>query len=652
MTLHPPKPALTVRIGVVGHRWDRLVPDDGRAPADRLAEAAGLEGRLTTPTTAVLAQVAARVRAIAADPACGYAQGAPGRIAVISGLAEGADRIAARAALDLGLELWSVLPFEAAVYRRDFDGQWAAPLWSRPGAAEEFSELLGRSTTTMEMDGPSNNPATAYEPLGRAVLAHSDILLAIWDGREGRGAGGTPELVAAARRQDIPVVRIDPASPHACWLEDTREPDLGRSVGLERLDRRLGDLFEPPEVSELGPPGAARGRLDFQAEVMISGRFLGKSYGALTGFFGNRHSWLGQAFAPSAFAWLGAIVRIFRPSLPPDYVAATVSEWKARWADDAAAGPGPAVIDGLAPIHGWLDHLARAYADRYRSAFTIIFSLAWMATVAAVLGLAAGIHHSPMAHVWGWVEVALLVGILGLTVWGKRQRFHEKWIDYRLLAEQVRHLTFLWPVAAASAGGRLPMRPSADDPRTAWTGWFYRAWVRHLGLPTRTMGAAHLAWCQRTLRDREIPAQRVYHDNAADRYRHLHHVVHTRTEALFGAALILAVLHLNESAVHAIGSLIGLPESWAGPALSVLAVFMPARAAALHGWAGHADFRASALRSAQIELKLEQLERELEAVPSPSSAALGKVGLAAAQAMEGELGAWRATSLSRPLQRV
>lgn len=658
MMLHPPKPSLAFRIGIVGHRWDRLGPTDrpeGASPAERqawLSECTELEQLLATTMTAILSQVASRVATVGSDAANGYAMDQSGRVALVSGMAEGADRVAARTALNLGLELWAVLPFRSDEYQKDFDGLWRAPSWSRPGAADEFMSLMSRATATLVMDGNYRHRTAAYEPLGRAVLANADLLVVLWDGDESRGVGGTADLVGEARRQEIPILRIDPANPRSCWLEDPREPDRGLSVGLERLDRRLSDLLLPPELAGLASPGEWNGREAFFREQAVRGRLYGKSYQAVTAFFGSCHSWLLQAFTPSALAWVGMAGRLFRASLPADYAGATMAEWRARWGADAETEIGRKTIAALAPIHGWLDHLARYYADRYRSAFTVVFSLAWIAAVAAVVGLVAAFRGSSTEHLWGWIEVSVMVGILGFTFWGGRRRFHEKWIGYRLLAEQIRHLTFLWPLGATSMAARLPMRPSADDPRIQWNAWLYRAWVRQLGFSSGHMSEAHLQWCRRMLREHEIPSQRAYHDRAAERYWHLSHAVHARTDALFGAAFVLAVVHLSETAVRFIGGLIGLPADLGGPAITVLLVFLPARAAALHGWAGHADFRSAALRSAHIESRLDQLELEIDTLAECTSRTLSQAGLDAAAAMEGELGAWRATSLSRPLQRV
>jgi len=44
------------------------------------------------------------------------------KVSFISALAEGADRMAAKAAIDQNIDLSVVLPFEAMAYEEDFDG--------------------------------------------------------------------------------------------------------------------------------------------------------------------------------------------------------------------------------------------------------------------------------------------------------------------------------------------------------------------------------------------------------------------------------------------------------------------------------------------------------------------------------------------------
>ncbi len=630
--LNPPRPPLTFRVGITGHRWDRLAP----GPADRTLT---LEHVLGTTVRTVLEAVKSQIGHTAADGSNGYAEDSAPVLAVISGLAEGADRIVANQGIEAGYHLWAILPFDAARYREDFDGAWRAPSWSRPGSDADFDRLRRAAAAPMVMDGEPDR-FDAYDSLGRAVLSHSDLLIVIWDGEHGRGLGGTANVLTAARREEIPIVRIDPANPAVAWLEDPRDPDHGAEKGLSRLERRIGDLVRPPEHSGLAGHSGWNGRTAYFRETVVAGH-LGTSYRALTGFLLRLPGSVMSALAPTGLAWFGALRQLTVRRLPTSYPESTARDWQTRWAGlDAPIRD--RLTDRLAPAHGWLDHLATYYADRYRSAFTMVFSLAWMAAVAAVVGLIAMVNEWQSAGLWSWIELAVILTILGVTLWGKRQRFHERWIDYRLLAEQVRHLTFLWPLGVTTASSRLPANPSADDPRVRWTGWYYRALVRQLGFGASAFSTEHLATCRRLLRDYEIQDQRGYHDRNASRLRHLSHVVHRRTEVLFGAAAVVAALHV----LH-------LSEAfWVSASLTTLSVFLPARAAALHGWAGHADFHAAAIRSADIESRLEELERAIDGLPELATRTLGPVALAAARTMESELGSWRATSLSRPLQRV
>ena len=114
----------------------------------------------------------------------------------LSPLAEGADRLFAQAVLDRGWPLDVVLPFERKLYEGDF-----------PDSLEEFHELLrrarnhatlplvaGQHTKDIESYGSDRN--LHYARVGRHVAVRSQILLALWDGEEAEGLGGTAEIVA------------------------------------------------------------------------------------------------------------------------------------------------------------------------------------------------------------------------------------------------------------------------------------------------------------------------------------------------------------------------------------------------------------------------------------------------------------------------
>ena len=145
---------------------------------------------------------------------CGAAAGETVTLEVVSPLAEGADRLVAREALrQPHASLIAVLPFAREEYERDF-----VTAVSRA----EFDELLARAVRVecvgqgCEEPGPvaqQQRREEAYAAVGRWVVEHADVLIAVWDGRQARGMGGTADAVAYARERGVPVLWVHAARP-------------------------------------------------------------------------------------------------------------------------------------------------------------------------------------------------------------------------------------------------------------------------------------------------------------------------------------------------------------------------------------------------------------------------------------------------------
>jgi hypothetical protein len=164
----------TLRIGVVGHR----TIDDPQAVAAEVRQA--------------LALVRSR------EPHDGEPAD-PGLLEVLSALAEGADRLAARVLLEEPeASLIAILPFAANDYMTDF---------ASPESQAEFTDLLGRATR-VDVSGPTASRVEGYERAGRLIVDSCDALFAMWDGEPARGRGGTAEIVEYARVAGVPVFWI------------------------------------------------------------------------------------------------------------------------------------------------------------------------------------------------------------------------------------------------------------------------------------------------------------------------------------------------------------------------------------------------------------------------------------------------------------
>lgn len=167
----PQRATRGLNIGVTGHRLNRI--------SQRQLD------RLTPQVRPLLAEIAAAAH----TPA----------LALLSGLAEGADRHVAQLALEGGYALHAVLPFARETYLHDFAGA---------ASRAQFGELLARAQRIVELPGRPGFSAQAYRRAGHALLDEADVLLAVWDGQPAQGAGGTAEVVNEACRRRMPVIHV------------------------------------------------------------------------------------------------------------------------------------------------------------------------------------------------------------------------------------------------------------------------------------------------------------------------------------------------------------------------------------------------------------------------------------------------------------
>lgn len=118
---------------------------------------------------------------------------------VISSLAEGADRLVAkRALLHPQTTLTVPLPLPIEQYITDF---------SDSRSVEEFFSLL--QIAHKEIDLPeANSREEAYQTSSQYILDCCDVLLAVWDGQEALGKGGTGEFALQARQRGHPLAWI------------------------------------------------------------------------------------------------------------------------------------------------------------------------------------------------------------------------------------------------------------------------------------------------------------------------------------------------------------------------------------------------------------------------------------------------------------
>jgi len=593
MTDHPPKPVLSLSMGVVGHRPNRLPPDASAQVEHDIA--------------ATLARIRAAVRRSFDLHRDVFRETEP-RLTVISALAEGADRMVADAALTSGYTLDALLPFPADVYEADF---------TNAEARLHFRDLLGQANRALELPGVREQHTDAYERLGITLIGLCDMLIAVWDGGPPAGRGGTTSIIMASARLGMPIIHIDATGkqrPKILWSGFTQLPARGGAVSDlpslpldEGADRLVEELLRPPASPEektrlLAYLAESTARRNLRIEYPLLLALTGVRRFRLADFIPTKPEAQADAFCDKAARLLNAL----GISLPTE----------------------------IGRAYGWASAVGERFAQIFRSAYVANFVLAALAVVTAV----ASLHFSNKAP-FAAVEVVLMLLLIINTQVGRRRNWHRRWIEAREIAERLRVTNCLWALADR------PLALHGQEP--SWTGWYARAFVRGQGMRPGTLDTAGLAEARTLLLDL-VDEQRDYHQRNVSRMGGLASRLEIFGLVLFGLTFLVALDHaFGEPVMHFIVE--HLPGHIDASLLATtLAAGLPALATAGYGIRVIGDLEGAAERSEKCHDILEELHKAITGDPLDLSL-LRMRARAAIDVMLSDVATWRLAVESRGL---
>lgn len=594
-----PLPRLYLTVGVTGHRPPRLgtghlcpLEESVRALFPRLSEAVQDVRR-------------AHRSAFVDETPC---------LRLVSALAEGADMLVAAAAFDAGWRVDACLPFGPDIYADDF---------AEGASRARFEELCGRATSVFALPGERAREEAAYEAAGRVMMEQSDIVLALWDGDAARGRGGTAQIVAEAVARHIPVIHVDTncgAPPMLLWS------------GLSDLDQEQPTLDGVPRAEASEVLAAVVSVLCAPPDNAVDCRMRDR-------FFQERTHKRTPAWPYPLLMALAGVRRFsLRDLLPqhPDDCACYLRNHLSPMEDTGAYS---AALNGkLIGRFAMADAAASYYAQIFRSGFVVNFGLAAIAVLLAAMGLLFPSVKLPLIA----AELALILAILANTRASAQMGWHERWMDDRHLAEQLRAL------AISSLLGDLDLRNGeARDAAMVpgWVFWLGRATARELGFPTATVDQPYLARV-RSVANAVMEDQIAYHTASSAQMRHLDHRLHKAGEYLFGGTVIACVLWIGLK-------LSGAPMAMSGgldltDIVTAITAVLPAMGAALYGIRMHGDFAGIADRSLVTVKRLERLKRSMECDPLEFDRLLARLRRLS-DIMLTDVANWRTTYQARPL---
>lgn len=639
---HPPKPRLALSVGVIGHRPNRL--PRAQHERDRIAAKIG-----------EVLDLLAKQAIVAREKYRKYFEGEP-ELALVSALAEGADRIAAHEAIARNFLLDAPLPFAQDVYEIDFVQKPIAPddpaeiaraEQTTRKSIEEFQNLLahrqtrsvlwlcGRRTPDLAANQPDVDAQRAYEAAGFTVLNQADLVVAVSDGKGSAGRGGTADLITTAVRMGLPIILIDPNKPadaNIRWSGLDEYPisvssidDLvPRPINENTMNALVEALVHPPkdetECASLVKyfEGEYRGRIWWRPD-----------YPLLTMMFGCR--------------WL-KLESIFPDPKPQNLATEYIG-----FAAPANGGD----VGTIATAYAWADAVGVRFAQMFRSAFVRNFAFAALAVACAA---ASVVWHESKPYLVA-AEFALIVLVVLNTSSGRRHRWHRLWFEAREVAERLRVAIPLWA---------LGMRPvtfyTGDEP--TWTGWYARAFVRMQCMRRGSLDTPGLLEARAVMAkfiEGEAPKkekgllehQHDYNELTACRMHKLEKNLERFGRILFNTTATVAALYL----LYRIVKLAMENEGFPMPAeasdvvdhvVTALSAGLPALATASYGIRVIGDFEGTEHRTIHTRATLAKLmaaikkdELELHLLRARAQAA--------ADAMLGDVEHWRLAAESRGL---
>jgi len=322
---------------------------------------------------------------------------------LITPLAEGSDRLVADVAQDLGIGLIVPLPMPQAEYEQDF---------SSPAAVQAFRASLKdariihlRTVRRSPGNSLSLEERTAqYAQMGIFVSNHSQVLLALWDGKPSSELGGTASVVNYHLTAVMPGFSMAEDSPN---LLADNENDLAYHIVCSR-DR---------------PDGQPRDGLSPLQTTWVTSHF---------GLETSQHM-------PLEYQIM--LRRLEEYGRDRAKYAMDIKEEGADLLENAPDFELPIGTDVISEQHQIADWLAIHFQKR------ISLGLIAMHSLAVLVGLFFLVY-SEFDGLDFLINILLLAFLAGFILYkiGERRQWHRKHLDYRALAEGLR-VQFYWALA-------------------------------------------------------------------------------------------------------------------------------------------------------------------------------------------------------------
>ncbi len=426
---------------------------------------------------------------------------------IVCGMADGADRIAARVALRHRLPVTALLPMPLREYAADFSAQSLA----------EIREILAQpGVEQIELPIPSSlhSHATPLGPAARDELYHrlaecltrkTNLMLALWDGVSTGLVGGTSQvLLRFLHALPEPDGALEPVQFVDAEPGDMSGPDFACWIPMRRADNGGRESLPTQEQFLSGELGPCRLRAHPRMPTELAE--------ILRELDDYNSRFIALAPSPEDLAMLAA------PTELPAEVHASLMQAAGEFAK--------------------ADYLA---VHNQRRADRVFQAMAWLAVIMGLLFLAYAKLWAQPALLYGYG--AAFVAAIAMTRYAHRRRWFSRQLMYRVIAETLRTRFFL---SVAGVSERVNVTRLLDVTGIShfsgfsWISYVLRAaegWIDD-ELPR---GADELAVRLQIVRRQWIENQARYFRGKIQRLTRRHHWLERIKVSLLVALAIMAV---------------------------------------------------------------------------------------------------------------
>jgi hypothetical protein len=559
----------------------------------------------------------------------------PPTLRLVTGLADGADQLAARSLLRLTdqgatneelptcrIELASILPFHRQAFRASLSD----------AGAQQFDELAAKCEYVIEVEGSSARPSPdtlqakarrtrAHRVQSQLLLHQVDLLVAVTDlSKVGQG-GGTLETAQAALAMGMRVILVDvsewassnPADvPPRTWILHGRD-DPGAAVLrepltdaqlVEQLGLAISSIVSFPMETAARPSHSDTAAPDSYAHQLIA-EFAGVPIRGSRG--------------PVGFG--GSVIRGLRQALwtfPFRHAFNEQSASRGTTTDTAALPLIKQQVERAKELVG-------AASIQYRSAFLLNYSGAVLAVLLAAVALLL------LGHVGGRDGVVLTLFLIAIakcaillvlaanTLEARKLAWGRRAAHWRYFRERLRALEYLPRVGCFRAVGTRSMQLASRVTMESPTDWLFAAITRSQSpagslsksdahaAPTSTAKPAWLRVDLTTalplIREAWATKQRDFHQRSSSRNRRLAHGAEFTAECVNWLVVGLVAIDLGFLSVELFHGAPSSPSVLVG-LLMLLTAALPAAVASIHGFRSQSECEQLAKRYGLMEALL------------------------------------------------